>query len=317
MSAGLAAVTGATGFLGRHLVCALAAEGWRVRVLARRDPVHPLWRELEPEVVIGDLADASALAVLCAGADAVIHVAGLVRARTTAEMNAVNAAGAGAVAAAAQGAAPGARFVLVSSLAARAPHLSAYAASKRAGEAAAAEALGQPFSIARPAVIYGPGDDHTLALFAAAARLPILPHLPHTRLPMIHVQDCARAVAAMASPETPPQTATLCDARADGYAWDELIAAAGRAVGRTPSSVTIPDALLRLAGAACDVAQALGPTPCLRPARCARRCIATGVSLRPSAGRGFHPRATTWIAALRTRSCGPEARESCVNAINL
>ena len=61
MAAGLVAVTGATGFLGRHLVRELATSGWTVRILARRDVIHPLWRDLEVEVVLGDLADAGAL----------------------------------------------------------------------------------------------------------------------------------------------------------------------------------------------------------------------------------------------------------------
>jgi uncharacterized protein YbjT (DUF2867 family) len=52
---GVVAVTGATGFLGRHLVRALANDGWKPRVLVRRDPIHPLWRDIEIEVVTGDL----------------------------------------------------------------------------------------------------------------------------------------------------------------------------------------------------------------------------------------------------------------------
>ncbi|HWA61474.1 MAG TPA: NAD-dependent epimerase/dehydratase family protein, partial [Caulobacteraceae bacterium] len=65
MSAGrLAAVTGATGFLGRRLVPALAAAGWRVRVLARGAPEPGLWDETDPEILRGDLADEAALAAL-------------------------------------------------------------------------------------------------------------------------------------------------------------------------------------------------------------------------------------------------------------
>ena len=51
---GLVAVTGATGFLGRRLLPVLAADGWRLRVLARGTP-QP-WPDLEPEVVRGDLS---------------------------------------------------------------------------------------------------------------------------------------------------------------------------------------------------------------------------------------------------------------------
>ena len=61
------AVTGATGFVGRHAVAALAAQGWRVRVLARSEPAHPLWQGLDPEVVLGALDDRPALERLVRG----------------------------------------------------------------------------------------------------------------------------------------------------------------------------------------------------------------------------------------------------------
>src|ERR1700710_1653926 len=84
------AVTGATGFLGRHLLVALAARGFRLRILARRDPSHPLWRDLAAEVVPGDLDDGAALARLVCDADIVIHAAGLIRALSRHEFLAVN-----------------------------------------------------------------------------------------------------------------------------------------------------------------------------------------------------------------------------------
>ena len=51
----LVALTGATGFIGQRLVPLLAADGWRVRLLLRRDPVRPEWRGVKPQVVAGDL----------------------------------------------------------------------------------------------------------------------------------------------------------------------------------------------------------------------------------------------------------------------
>src|SRR6185436_21119742 len=83
----LAAVTGATGFLGRQVVRALSAQGWRIRILARRDPIDPLWKDVVPEVAPGDVADDAALARLCAGADVLIHGAGLVKARSRAHFD--------------------------------------------------------------------------------------------------------------------------------------------------------------------------------------------------------------------------------------
>jgi uncharacterized protein YbjT (DUF2867 family) len=150
---GVVAVTGATGFLGRHLVRALARDGWTPRVLVRRDPIHPLWRDIEVEVVVGDLKTPGALDRLCDGATVVIHVAGLIKAASLEGFNAVNRDGARAAALAAKAANPsqgGARFILVSSLAAREPQLSNYAASKRAGEDAVREVSPAPWLYARP-----------------------------------------------------------------------------------------------------------------------------------------------------------------------
>ena len=71
------AVTGATGFVGSHLVAALAARGWTLRLLVRRwSPLPPL-AGVEAEIVWGDLGDENALRQFVAGVDAVIHAAGL------------------------------------------------------------------------------------------------------------------------------------------------------------------------------------------------------------------------------------------------
>ena len=243
MSQRLAALTGATGFLGQHLVRALADAGWRVRLLARRDPVSPFWRGLDPEVVPGDLGDGAALASLCAGADLVIHAAGLI-AGAPERMRAVNVEGARRLAQAAGRTAPDAHVILISSLAAREPQLSPYAATKRAGEDAARAVLGPRLSIVRPPAIYGPGDRETLGLFQAAASSPALPVLdPRARLAVIHVEDAARQIVAMAA--NPSAGAVgLCDARPEGYPWRELMQTASVALERQPRLIRIPKALV-------------------------------------------------------------------------
>ena len=86
----LAAVTGATGFIGRHLVATLAEAGWRTRLLLRREPDEPQWRTVRPQVVAGSLGDEAALARLVDGADAVIHLAGLIKAARRADFFHVN-----------------------------------------------------------------------------------------------------------------------------------------------------------------------------------------------------------------------------------
>jgi uncharacterized protein YbjT (DUF2867 family) len=256
-----AAVTGATGFLGAEIVRALAARGYAVRILARRDPIRPLWRGLEPQVVVGGLSDKAALARLCAGADLVVHCAGLVKARDPATFQAINAGGARDVALAAG---PDAHVVLVSSLAAREPQLSDYAASKREGEIAAAAVLGDRLTVVRPPAIYGPGDRETFALFRTASRSPVLPVFdPAARIAVIHVRDCADQIAALA--ERPPVGATyaLSDRRPEGYGWRDLMAAAAQACGRSPHLVQLPKGVLTVAGAGGELARALGATPML------------------------------------------------------
>jgi uncharacterized protein YbjT (DUF2867 family) len=260
---GVVAVTGATGFLGRHLVRALARDGWTPRVLVRRDPIHPLWRDIEVEVVVGDLKTPGALDRLCDGATVVIHVAGLIKAASLDDFNAVNRDGARAAALAAKAANPsqgGARFILVSSLAAREPQLSNYAASKRAGEDAVREVSPEAL-VVRPPAIYGPGDTETLALFALAAKSPLLPVLsPATRIAMIHVQDATAKLASFCKKPI-SGLVELSDVRPDGYTWAEIMNAAGAVMGVKPHLARLPDGVLLFAGILADAWSLASKTP--------------------------------------------------------
>ena len=255
---GVVAVTGATGFLGRHLVRALAQDGWTPRVLVRRDPIHPLWRDLEVEVVAGDLKTPGALDRLCKGAEVVIHVAGLIKATTLDGFNLVNRDGARAAALAAQVA--GARFILVSSLAAREPQLSNYAASKRAGEDTVRE-VSPSALIVRPPAIYGPGDTETLGLFQIAAQSPVLPVLsPMTRIAMIHVQDAAAKLVAFCRRPV-SGLVEISDVRRDGYTWTEIMSGAAAVMGANPRLIRLPDGALRVAGTLADAWSKASNTP--------------------------------------------------------
>src|SRR5262249_45654100 len=191
------AVTGATGLIGRHVVEHLGRAGWRVRVLTRRLPKFP---DIAVEAVIGALDDARALSRLVDGADAIVHVAGLVKARSRAEFFAANATGTGNLATAARGGGRRPRFVLLSSLAAREPQLSDYAASKRAGETELARCGdGLSWSILRPPAVYGPGDREILAFFQALWRgIALLPTPRDGLLSLIHAADLAAPATAPA-----------------------------------------------------------------------------------------------------------------------
>jgi len=251
----LAAVTGGTGFVGRHVVRALAAEGWRVRLLVRRNPRLDLGPDAAPvELVPGALGEPSAMEALVDGADAVIHCAGAVAAPTRAAFFRANRDGTRALAGACARRAPRARRIILSSLAARAPWLSAYAASKAAGETAAGAA-----TILRPAAIYGPGDRATLMLFRAAMlpRQP-LPAPPGARVSLIHVADVARAVTTLAARDAAPATFELTDENHAGLRWDDLVAAACHACGTRFRPLRVPSAALRLTGWAGDLAAFAG-----------------------------------------------------------
>jgi 2-alkyl-3-oxoalkanoate reductase len=249
------ALTGATGFLGRALCSQLLQRGDHVRALARMVSALPAHERLTP--IAGDLRDPAALAALCAGAGGVIHCAGLVKARSREEFFAVNAEATAALAqqAAQQGLR---RFVLISSLAAREPSLSAYCASKAAGEARLRAHAALDWTIVRPPAIYGPGD-RELAKLLALARFGFAPALgpPSARISMIHVRDAASAIAAAYDcPATYRQTYEIDDG-ASGHSWGEMAAALSLAQKRRVRSVPIPLALAGIAAGVSAVAARL------------------------------------------------------------
>jgi len=238
------AVTGGTGFVGSRLLPTLASAGHEVRALTRRQmPAGDgiTW-------VAGSLEDHASLRRLSEGADALIHVAGVINA-DAAGFEAGNVAGTAAVLEAAK-ASGVSRFVHVSSLAAREPELSQYGASKARSETLVRES-GLDFAIVRPPAVYGPGDRETLELFRMAKRgLILLP--PSGHLSLLHADDLSRLLLALASPDAP--TAFLAepdDGRIGGWSHREFAEALSQAVGKRARAVHMPKGALRL-GAVLD-----------------------------------------------------------------
>jgi nucleoside-diphosphate-sugar epimerase len=252
-------VTGATGFLGSHIAEQLAREGHTVRVLARRTSDRSFLRGLEIEEALGDITQPDTLPAAVAGVDAVVHTAGLVKARSTAEFDSVNAGGTANLLSALDSAGPIRRFVYISSLAAHGPSedgrprpldapatpVTAYGRSKLMAEemvrAWAAKPAGVGAVIIRPPVIYGPRDRELLPFFRLARwRLaPLLGDGANT-ISCVYVEDAARAVAlaATASDEAPIATYTLDDGAV--YTWRELLASVEQAIGRKALRITSP-----------------------------------------------------------------------------
>jgi len=240
------AVTGATGFIGSHVVGQLGRAGWRVRILTRRVPANAEFADVAVDAVIGSLEDARAVARLVRGADAIVHAAGRIKARSHAEFFAANATGTRLLVEAAIAAGNRPRFVLLSSIAARQPQISDYAASKLAGEAELTRLDGElPWSILRPPAVYGPGDRETLAFFRALRMgLAMLPPVRNARLSLLHVGDLAAAIAAILdAPSAVPGVQELDDGHG-GYGWDEMIGIAARHLGVRPLRLPIPGPFL-------------------------------------------------------------------------
>ncbi len=244
-------MTGASGFVGGVLAERLLAGGSGVRALVRR-PGAEAAAALERQgavLVPGALEDPESLERLLEGADTVVHVAGLVKARDRDEFMAVNLEGTRRLVRAALTADPRPRFLLISSLAAREPEVSPYAASKRGGEEVLAEAGGDlEHCVLRPPGVYGPGDRVTLALFRQLWRGFLLtPAGRRGRFSLLHVQDLAAAIERLLAGDTwDGGVLELDDGREGGYGWTDLAEAAGRHLGRRIRLVSVPLGLLWL-----------------------------------------------------------------------
>ena len=251
---GTVALTGGSGFVGGHILQRLIAESWRIKALVRRPEglsagVAGATGAVTP--VRGDLASKQALGELVSGADAVIHCAGLVAARSAQEFQQVNAEGTANLLRAVRAAGTRPRIVLVSSLAAREPQLSPYAHSKRQAEESLRElATGLDWQILRPPVVYGPGDRATLPLFRQFARGLALRPAGDGRFSMIYAEDlAAAAVCLLQQGMEPGQVLEIDDGAPSGYSWPELLAVAERQFGRRIHALAVPRPLQRLAAA--------------------------------------------------------------------
>ena len=213
------ALTGATGFAGGPIFKEIMADGHDIKILVRCPQEGQFDRSVC--VVKGDLDDVAALKQFVADCDVVVHVAGAISALNEGGYFKVNFAGTRNVfeAAVASGVR---RFVFVSSISARNPELSAYAASKRVAEDYLVSQTGEMETlILRPSAIYGPGDKATLPLLAALQKsIALVPGQRGARFSLLHVKDFARVVACSA---TSRQTGILeIDDMQGGHDWQEL-----------------------------------------------------------------------------------------------
>jgi nucleoside-diphosphate-sugar epimerase len=267
----LVAVTGATGFIGTSLCISLLQSGYRVRALVRRPERAVALEHAGVELQPGDLGNSDSLAKLAAEADVVIHCAGAVRGSSQRAFDRVNVDGTAELLRAVRSGPTRPRLVLLSSLAAREPQLSWYAASKYRSETLLRE-QGEDLDwiVLRPPPVYGPGDKEMLPVFRAMARgLAPVPGDPSARISVIHVQDLVDAIlACLARGDMPATEYTLSDGRPGGYDWKEMADIAAAVWQRRVRLVRVPGWLLDATAAVnLALARLLGYAPMLTPAK--------------------------------------------------
>ncbi len=290
MAANRILITGATGFVGSHVVDLLASRRAPLRALVRKTSDTRQLVRHGAELVEGGLDDAEALRSAVEGCAVVLHLAALTHARTAAQLDRTNAEGTRALLEAAIAAERGpSRFVYLSSLAAVGPMrggrpvqpddaprpLTAYGRSKLAGERAClarTDAIG--ISILRAPAVYGPGDRELLRVFRMARRgvLPV-PSGPARPLQLVHAGDLALALERAAGS---PPAGVVHVADPTAYPWEQVLRLIAQAVGVEGRIVRVPGRVVAWGAALAEFAARLTGRSSLLNRDKARELLAPG-----------------------------------------
>lgn len=260
-------VTGGSGFLGSHVAEQLKAQGHDVVCLVRKSSDTKFLRELGVELREGAIDAPESLPRAVSGVDAIVHSAGLVKAKSKEDFERVHVGGTRALAEAAIAHAPRLRrFVHVSTAAVMGPGRAgekhrvgdrenpqtAYAKSKLAGEAALSELTDRlPITILRPPAIYGPRDGEILAFFKMVRRSRVAVRLGDSlkSVSMIFGADAAAACIRAIDADVPSGSKFFVD---DGvsYAFEDMARAIAASYGISLlGTPRVPTPILRAAAA--------------------------------------------------------------------
>lgn len=262
-------VTGATGFVGSHVLEAYESHDVRLCALVRKEADAQRLATQGISCVRGALEDGEALCEAVSGADTILHLAAATRARSNADYQRANVAGTQALIEAMLAAEPRPkRLIYLSSLAAVGPSLdgkpvtradiprplTAYGRTKLAGELAC-DAVREVFEVAilRAPAVYGPRDRDVFEFFRLARHgvLP-LPGGPARRLQMIHAADLARALLLAATSQWAKGVYHVAEARS--YLWEDMARMVAAAVGSKARIVRVPGPLIALAAGISETA---------------------------------------------------------------
>lgn len=249
------AVTGASGFIGAHLIQNLSESGLASRALVRTKRGRQLDLPASTTLVPGSLSDVDALDALLRGAKVCVHLAGATKSISPSGFHRANANGTYGLAS--KAAANGVEhFIHVSSQAARAPALSDYAASKAASESVLAPfKRDMKITIIRPPAVIGPGDPMLQPMFdlikSGWLPAPQDPRSGKRRFAVISVRDLVAQIAdAVHHPDTADELIEPCSLSAT--TWAEIASAAGDVQNKTVRALRVWPAVLIGLGAAAD-----------------------------------------------------------------
>lgn len=194
----LVTVFGASGFVGRHTVRALAKEGWRIRAISRHPNLAnyllPAGRVGQIRIQKGNVLDDASVAAALVGADAVVNLAGVLYCSGENSFEAVHVDAAKRIGRLAREAGVKS-LVHLSGIGADKDAKSHYAQSKGLGEIKVREEFPQA-TILRPSLVFGPEDEFFNKFAWLARYLPVLPLLGggHTKFQPVYVGDIAAAI---------------------------------------------------------------------------------------------------------------------------
>ncbi len=253
----LVTVFGGSGFIGRHVVRALAKRGYRVRVAVRRPDLanflQPLGNVGQIHAIQANLRYPDSVARAVQGSDAVVNLVGILAEKGRQRFHIVQANGAKAIADAAARAGIS-RFVQMSAIGADAESPSVYARSKAAGEEAVKAAIKDAI-ILRPSIVFGPEDDFFNRFAALARVMPALPLIGggHTKFQPVFVGDVAEAVARAVDGALKPG-ATYELGGPEVKSFRELMEAVLKITNRKRALLPLPFPLARLQAGVMEIA---------------------------------------------------------------
>lgn len=189
-------VTGSTGFLGRRVVQKLIEHNYQVRCLVRTPGNERMFERGSVDVYYGDIGNPEALASACQGVDQVIHLVAIIRQNGNATYDTVNRQGVEQVVEAAKSAGTVSQFIHISAVGAVNDPDLPYLESKWRGEQAVINS-GLTYTIIRPSLIFGQGDEFVSSLAAVVRLFPVVPVIAggRNRLQPIWVDDLAQCIA--------------------------------------------------------------------------------------------------------------------------